>query len=56
LKAGSEVFTIPNTYISSHTVSFNADGTTEETLEFATYVTPSIRTTEQTGATSATDL
>ena len=56
LKEGSEVFSISNTYINAHTISLNADGTAEETMEFATYVTPTISTSAHTGATSATNL
>ena len=56
LKSGTEVFSISNTYISAHTLSLNADGTAEETMEFATYVTPTISTSAHTGATSATNL
>ena len=59
LKSGSEVFTIPNNCIQSHSVSVNADGTTEETLEFMSYVSPIVTSatpTTQTGATAATDI
>jgi uncharacterized protein YcfJ len=57
LKSGSEVFTIPNNCIQSHTVSVNADGTTEETLEFMSYVSPLVTSgaaSDITGATAAT--
>ena len=56
IKSGSEVFTIPNSCISAHTISMNADGAAEETLEFYTYVTPTISTSAHTGATAATNL
>ena len=56
LVSGTEVFTLPNTCIGAHTVSLNADGTSEETLELYTYVTPTISTSAYTGATSATNL
>jgi len=56
LVSGTEVFTLPNTYIGAHTTSLNADGTSEETMEFTTYVTPIISTSAHTGATSATNL
>ena len=42
LKSGTEVFTIPGACIQSHTVSVNADGTSEETMEFMSYITPTI--------------
>ena len=38
----TEVFTVPHCQITAHTVSLNADGTTEETLEFISQETPSI--------------
>ena len=34
LKQGTEVIAVPNCQLTGHTVSLNADGTTEETLEF----------------------
>ena len=45
LKSGEEVFTVPYCQITAHTVTLNADGTTEETLEFVSQETPSIGTT-----------
>tara|TARA_Y100000310_G_scaffold340351_1_gene435794 strand:- start:174 stop:749 length:576 start_codon:yes stop_codon:yes gene_type:complete len=45
LKSGTEVFTVPYCQITAHTVTLNADGTTEETLEFVSQETPSIGTT-----------
>ena len=55
LKSGSEVFTIPNNCIQAHTVSINADGTQEETIEFMSYVSPLVTSgasADITGATS----
>lgn len=52
LKSGSEVITIPNACVQSHTATINADGVTEETIEFMSYVTPIIGTTINTGATT----
>ena len=46
LKSGTEIFAIPNACITGHTVSLNADGTTEETLEFMSYVDPIIGAAE----------
>ena len=43
--ASTEVFTVPNCQITAHTVSLNADGTTEETMEFISQETPSIGST-----------
>ena len=52
LKNGAEVFTVPNACIQSHTVSLNADGTADETLEFMSYVTPLLGTTATVTATT----
>lgn len=52
LKSGSEVITIPNACVQSHTATINADGVTEETIEFMSYVTPIIGTAINTGATT----
>ena len=58
LKNGTEIFAVPNCCIQGHTVSLNADGTTEETLEFMSYVDPKIGAAESDvrGATLAADL
>ena len=45
LNSGVEVFTVPHCQITGHTVTLNADGTTEETLEFISQETPTIGTT-----------
>ena len=50
LKSGSEVISIPNACIQSHTVTVNADGVTEETIEFMSYVTPYLGAAMNTGA------
>jgi len=52
LKSGSEVLSVPNCCVQSHTVTVNADGVSEETLEFMSYVTPYIATTCITGTTN----
>ena len=52
LNSGSEVLSIPNACIQSYSTSINADGVTEETIEFMSYVTPYISTTCITGATN----
>jgi hypothetical protein len=41
----AEVFTVPNCQITAHSVTLNADGTTEETLEFLSQENPSIGAT-----------
>ena len=52
LKSSSEVFTIPNSCVQSHTTTINADGAQEETIEFMSYVTPRIGTSNYTTATA----
>jgi hypothetical protein len=42
LKNSTEIFVVRNCCVTGHTVSLNADGTTEETLEFMSYVDPVI--------------
>jgi hypothetical protein len=37
-----EIFIAPNCCVQAHNISLNADGTTEETLEFMTYLEPLI--------------
>tara|TARA_R110002020_G_scaffold564_3_gene2853 strand:+ start:4970 stop:5575 length:606 start_codon:yes stop_codon:yes gene_type:complete len=44
LKDSADVFTLRNCCIQSHSVSNNVDGTTDETLEFMSYVEPVIAT------------
>tara|TARA_R110000824_G_scaffold43876_3_gene128006 strand:+ start:889 stop:1548 length:660 start_codon:yes stop_codon:yes gene_type:complete len=38
--SSGETISVPNCCVVSHTVTLNADGTTEETMEFMTYITP----------------
>jgi len=45
LKGSEEVFTVPHCQITAHTVTLNADGTTEETMEFISQETPTIGAT-----------
>ncbi len=52
LKNGAEVFTVPNACIQSHSVTLNADGTADETMEFMSYVTPLLDTTATVTATT----
>lgn len=44
MKNGVETFSIPNACVQSHTTTLNADGTSEETIEFMSYVTPLVTT------------
>ena len=45
MKQGTEVIAVPNCTVTGHTVSLNADGTTEETLEFMSNIDPIIGAT-----------
>ena len=60
LKDSVEWIAVPNCCVSSHTVSFNADGASEETMEFMSYVTPKVATgtdvTSLISGTTATNL
>ena len=53
LKDGSEVLTIRNACVQGHSVTLNADGTTEETMEFYTYIDPVVGVSENTTETSS---
>lgn len=37
-----DIFSVRGCCVQSHTASVNADGTTEETIEFMSYITPSV--------------
>ena len=52
----NEVFILRNTCITSHTVSLNADGVTEETMEFMTYVDPIMVSADAVGMIAPTDV
>jgi len=53
--ASGETVSIPNCQITGHTVTLNADGTTEETMEFMSHVTPLIGSAVNVTATSFGD-
>ena len=53
MKSGTEVFSIPGNCVQGHSVSVNADGTSEETLEFMSYVTPNVGNVAYTSAIDA---
>ena len=56
LKGSTEIFTVYNAQMTSHTVTLNADGTQEETIEFMSQVNPQIFTADgDAGLTAATD-
>jgi len=54
MKDTSEVFILRNCCVTSHSVSFNADGITEETMEFMTYVDPIMVATDAVAMIAAT--
>jgi len=56
LKGSQEVMSIPNCVVASHGVTVSADGTTEETLELMSYVTPIIKNAGDFGATDPLNL
>ena len=56
LSGTNEVMTIPNCVVQSHSVSINADGTTEQTLELMSSVTPVISGANYVDATDPADL
>tara|TARA_Y100000296_G_C5085840_1_gene212346 strand:+ start:79 stop:711 length:633 start_codon:yes stop_codon:yes gene_type:complete len=52
LKNTAEVFMVRNACIQGHSITLNADGTTEETLELMSYVDPLIGTTDSVAVTT----
>ena len=58
MKNGTEIFVLRNCCVTGHTLSLNVDGTTEETMEFMSYVDPLIVDTdaETYAATAVGDL
>ena len=56
LKSSGEIFCIRNATIVGHTVSLNADGVQEETLEFQSHVTPKIVTSAHGTLTPADEI
>jgi len=60
LKGAAEILAIRNAQMTGHTISLNADGTQEETIEFTSQVNPFIYTGSSDGgldrATPATEL
>ena len=52
MKSGAEVFTVCNACLVGHTVTMNADGTQEETIEFSSQVEPVIDNAAWTDPTS----
>jgi len=56
LSGTTDVFTVRNMCVQSHSTSVNADGTGEETMEFMTYVTPKVTNAAYTGNTTTPEL
>ena len=56
LSGTSEVMSIPNCVVQGHTVTMNADGTSEETLELMSMVSPVVSGANYVDATDILDL
>ena len=56
LKDSEEIFAIMGACIQSHSVSINADGITEETLEFMSYISPNIGNAQYTDVLTVAEL
>ena len=56
IKGGKEVFTVKNACMVGHTISLNADGTQEETIEFSSQVEPVILNAAYADATTELEL
>jgi len=56
LKSGSEIFCIRGACVQAHTTSVNADGTSEETMEFMSYINPKVASTVNVDAIGPTEL
>jgi hypothetical protein len=52
LKSGTEIFTVRNACITGHSTTLNADGTSEETMEFMSYMDPAIGTASNVAPTT----
>ena len=55
LKESSEVMTLMNACITDYSTTLNADGITEETITFYTYLTPKIQSTSYTTISSQSE-
>jgi hypothetical protein len=56
IKDGEEVFTVRNATFAGHTVTLNADGTQEETLDFSSQVEPVIQNAAYATPTTEAEL
>lgn len=56
LSGSKDTFSVRGCCIQSHTVSVNADGTQEETLEFMTYITPKLAAVANTDVLTTAQL
>jgi hypothetical protein len=56
LKNGTQIIAVPGCQLTGHTVTLNADGTTEETMEFLSNVDPKIVAAVHTTETPVADL
>ena len=56
LKSGEEVISVPGCQLTAHTITLNADGTTEETCELISQITPKIGTAINYDRLTAADM
>ena len=56
LSGTTDVFSVRGCCVQSHTVSVNADGTSEETMEFMTYITPKVSNSGNTADLTTAEL
>jgi hypothetical protein len=56
LSGSTDVFSVRGMCVQGHTVSVNADGTSEETMEFMSYITPKVTNAANQVALTGTEL
>ena len=56
LSGTTDVFSVRGCCVQAHSVSINADGTSEETMEFMTYITPKVTNAAVVTALTAAEL
>jgi len=56
LSGTTDVFSVRGCCVQGHTVSVNADGTSEETMEFMTYITPKVSNAANVTALTGSEL
>ena len=56
LKSGTEIFCVRGACVQGHTTAINADGTSEETMEFMSYINPKVASTVNVDPIGPTEL